>query len=254
MSVGFGFSDANFISAVQLVSAIVDAVRRSGTAFERYHDLFNELSSLKASLIQVGQIEVEISQAAERIALYQVAAQCQRTIEDFEIRILKYKARHESSLGKVKDSWTKTALISCRDEDLTSFRAAVLGHEVAITILLSALQMQRSSQKALRQDRRLRTLAGNIQDLSFRRMNKLHSRATSIKPFIQTDNELWGVTHQVLRSNLLLFLMSLNFQKFITQIPGQILRHHIAFSLNAPGFLTPPRLQHIESAAVSYIL
>jgi hypothetical protein len=83
MSVGFGFSVGDFISALELVATVVDALRKSGLASTEYRGLVGQLDLLKTALRKVNRIELDNNQYAEGIALRQAAAQCQQTIDEF---------------------------------------------------------------------------------------------------------------------------------------------------------------------------
>lgn len=81
MSVGFGFSADDFISALNLVGTVISALRDAGGAGSEYRELISELYTLESALIRVKNVELEDSQAAERAGLRQAASQCQRTMD-----------------------------------------------------------------------------------------------------------------------------------------------------------------------------
>ncbi len=83
MSVRFGFSAGDFISALELVTTVIDALYESSLTSTEYHELVSQLNSLENALWKVNQIELDESQEAEGIALRQVAVQCQHTIDGF---------------------------------------------------------------------------------------------------------------------------------------------------------------------------
>jgi hypothetical protein len=51
MSVGFGFSAGDFITAIELVGTVVDALRPSGNAGAEYRELLFQLLGLESALI-----------------------------------------------------------------------------------------------------------------------------------------------------------------------------------------------------------
>jgi hypothetical protein len=53
MSVGFGFSTGDVISALELVATVVDALRSCGKASAKYRELVRQLFSLETALLQV---------------------------------------------------------------------------------------------------------------------------------------------------------------------------------------------------------
>ena len=91
MSVGFGFSVGDFITALELVATVIDALRDSGEASSEYRELLPQLNSLETALVQVKRLEVDYSQQAELITLMQAAAQCQRTLNEFLKKIEAYQ-------------------------------------------------------------------------------------------------------------------------------------------------------------------
>jgi hypothetical protein len=69
MSAGFGFSVGDFITAVELVANVIDALRSSGHASAAFRDLLSELSTLRITLAKVGEIQLDQSQTSDRLAL-----------------------------------------------------------------------------------------------------------------------------------------------------------------------------------------
>ncbi len=69
MSVGFGLSAGDFIAALELVGTVIDSLRESGLAGERYRELVNQLYSLETALLHIKRLETEEAQHAELIAL-----------------------------------------------------------------------------------------------------------------------------------------------------------------------------------------
>jgi hypothetical protein len=148
MSVGFGFSAGDFIAALELVGTVIDALRDSGSAIAEYRELLGVLYSLETSLIHVKRLEVHGLQNAELIALRQAAAQCQRTIDNFLIKVQKYQSHLASSSGmsnsRLKTSWMKIKWAVCKKDDLSKFKADLIGHTESIQLLLAVTQMYAS--------------------------------------------------------------------------------------------------------------
>ena len=157
MSIGFGFSAGDFISAVELVSTVIDALRSSSSASTEYRELISQLLSLESALLQVKRESEESekseeSQLAEVIALQQAASQCQRTIDVFLERVKAYQPhlgndRSESgvTLGNMKDGakrgWMKVKWAIYKKEDVRKFQADLAGHTASIQLLLATVQM-----------------------------------------------------------------------------------------------------------------
>jgi hypothetical protein len=143
MSVGFGFSAGDFIAALELVATVIDALRDSGDSSTEYRELISQLLTLETALIAVKRIELDDVQHAEVVALQQAAAQCQRTIDLFWVKIKKYQPslRTGGSGSRVKDSWMKIKWALCKKEDLVRFKADLVGHTESIELLLTTVQM-----------------------------------------------------------------------------------------------------------------
>jgi hypothetical protein len=149
MAVGFGFSVGDFITALELVGTVIDALRDSGSASAEYRELLRVLYGLETALIQVKRLEVDESQRAELIALQQAAAQCQRTIDDFWNNIRKYQPHLSLSSEcfnfHTRTTWTKIKWAVCKRDDLARFKADLVGHTESIQLLLAVIQMYAST-------------------------------------------------------------------------------------------------------------
>jgi Fungal N-terminal domain of STAND proteins len=143
MSVGFGFSAGDFISALELVATVVDALRESGESSTEFRALVAQLHTLQIALESVNCLEVDDAQQGEVIALQQAAAQCQKTIDAFWEKIKKYQPslRTGGSGSRVKDGWMKIRWAVCKKEDLSRFKMDLVGHTESIQLLLANLQM-----------------------------------------------------------------------------------------------------------------
>ncbi len=142
-AMSFGFSAGDFISALELVTTVVNALRESGGSSAEYHALIKQLYALESALIRVKQLEVDDAQHAEVVALRQAAAQCQNTIDTFWEKIKKYQPslRAGGSGSRVKDSWKKIKWVWCKKEDVVKFKADLMAHTESIDILLTTIHM-----------------------------------------------------------------------------------------------------------------
>jgi hypothetical protein len=143
MSVGFGFSAGDFISAFELVVTVADALRESGASSNEYRTLISQFHTLETALLRVKCLELDDSQHVEVVALRQAASQCQRTIDAFWEKIKKYQPslRTGGSGSRVRDGWMKIKWALCRKEDLVRFKADLMGHTESIEMLLTTVQM-----------------------------------------------------------------------------------------------------------------
>ena len=139
----FGFSVGDFISALELVGTVVNALRESGGCGAEYVELVKQLYSLETALPQVKQLELGEEQRSEYIALRQAASQCQQTIDNFWTKIKRYQKhlRAGGSTFRLKDGWMKVRWAMCRQDDLARFKADLAAHAQSINIVMTALQM-----------------------------------------------------------------------------------------------------------------
>jgi hypothetical protein len=84
----FGFSAGDFITALELVGAVISALRSSGGSSSEYRALMPQLYSLETALSEVKRLELDEEQHAQAIAPRQAAARCRSVlVEDQEILI-----------------------------------------------------------------------------------------------------------------------------------------------------------------------
>ena len=74
MSIRFGFSASDFVTALEPVGTVIDALRDSGGSGREYRELRVELNEYQ-------------NEEAIAIALRQAASQCQRTSDGFLAKI-----------------------------------------------------------------------------------------------------------------------------------------------------------------------
>ncbi|MCJ1240903.1 hypothetical protein MMC14_008907 [Varicellaria rhodocarpa] len=137
------FSMGDFVAALELVGTVIDALREVRGAGAEFRSLIHELSTLKTALLKVKEVELAESQGDQKISLQQAAVQCQRTIDDFWVKVSRYQPllRQGDSGSHLKDGWMKIKWAVCKKEDLAKFKADLMGHTNAIELLLMAVQM-----------------------------------------------------------------------------------------------------------------
>ena len=143
----FGFPVGSFISALELVGVVFDAIRASGKAATQYKGLLNELQNLKRALLAVKNLDVDESLFAYENALQASASQCMRTISDFWERMQKYQP-HTPHLQQAESSWKafKAGVMRirwtlCQSDDVARFQSDLMAHTGAIQMLLGVIQM-----------------------------------------------------------------------------------------------------------------
>jgi len=107
MSVGFGFSAGDFIAALKLVGTIIDALCETSYSGSSFHSFINELYALESVLLRVKRLGLD--NEVQKLTLYQAAAQCQRTIDEFWKGIQKYQPHLQanSTSSRITDRWLK---------------------------------------------------------------------------------------------------------------------------------------------------
>jgi hypothetical protein len=143
MSFGFGFSVGDFVTALELVGTVIDALRESGEASTQYRELVCQLLNLETALLRVKRLELHESQRTESVELHNAVSRCQKTIDEFLKTIQKYQPHLNSGGSRfgAKDALMRIRWTLCKREDVTRFKSDLLGHTAAIELLLTTLQM-----------------------------------------------------------------------------------------------------------------
>ncbi|KAH8761786.1 hypothetical protein F5882DRAFT_522938 [Hyaloscypha sp. PMI_1271] len=243
MSLGLSFSSSDFLAAIELVGTVVDALRSSGNAGAEYRELICQLLSLESALIQVKRLEVDEGIYAEVIALRQAAAQCQRTIDAFWGKVTKYQPAiwGMRSNSQVKVSWLKIKWALCKKEDVTKFKADLVGHTESIQLLLATVQMSKTNMNENKQDQRQKSLAGRVQEGYFNCMQRLMVVVTQ-------GQELLNMTSSILRTNVKIFQAVLQIQQTIVNIPTQVDRQQPVYMIDSVCRYSPFHLEFVRSA------
>lgn len=79
----FGFSVGGFISAISLIQNVIKALNDSAGSKPQYQRLIESLLNLGRALTEIKNSRIKASQTSQKIALEQVASQCQQSIERF---------------------------------------------------------------------------------------------------------------------------------------------------------------------------
>lgn len=137
----FGFSVGDFIAAVQLVGTVIQSVSQVGGAKAEFRELVQQLYSLQTALLKVKQLEFNIEQETDYLALKQAASQCQFTIHAFWDRASRFQRDLASDSRGAKSTWMKIKWTLCKKDDLIKFRADLAAHTEAIALLLVTVQM-----------------------------------------------------------------------------------------------------------------
>jgi hypothetical protein len=141
----FGFSFGDFVAGIQLVKDLVTALNDTAGAKMQYRRLIGELVVLERALTEVRYLQVQNSQASQKIALEQAVFQCQECIEDFLKRNIKFKASLGVETTSPKRSWRanlhKIQWALCKEDEVDKFRAEITGHTLTINTLLATIHL-----------------------------------------------------------------------------------------------------------------
>ena len=144
---GFGFSVGDFIAGVTLVRKLIRALDDSAGAGTSYRQLVSGLSDLDEALTAVSNLQLDLTEPAQKIASEQVASKCQLSIMTF----LKQNGKFKGSLGITSGqpnstpAWWRASLHKiqwalCKDSAIQALRTEIRAHTVTLNLLLSAIQ------------------------------------------------------------------------------------------------------------------
>ncbi|KAH0548194.1 hypothetical protein GP486_008089, partial [Trichoglossum hirsutum] len=250
MSVSFGFSVGDFLAALRLVGTVIDALRESSYASSSFRSLINELYALESALLRVKRLDPGTGHNVEKVALWQAASQCQRTVDEFYKKIQKYQPHLQQggTDSRIKDAWAKIKWAICKKDDLETFQAEIRGHTSSIEILLLTMQMDVTTTHARKQDSQHKSLASRIQNFSCQSMSMLSAITDSVAQSVQQGKALLESSAQVVQTNLRVFQIVHDIQLFILRIPGQVQRQQPVYLIDPFNKESPFHLEFIRSA------
>ncbi|MCJ1415565.1 hypothetical protein MMC32_001897 [Xylographa parallela] len=250
MSFGVGIGDC--IRVFELIDTIVETLRHAGRANSEFQTLTVQLTTLRTALLSLENIDVDNTCIGERLALRQASFQCQRTIDDFWKRTIKYQPylQAEGSGSHLKDIWKKLKWTRCK-EDLADFEAQIAGHTASIQLLLSGVEMANNERRHLEQSQAYKTVNHFIQEMSFECLQRLDLITSKISRFelmgLQQGRRLIETATQILYINVQIFQKVSRIHSIITTIPGQIERQQPVYLIDALGKYAPFHLEFIRS-------
>lgn len=141
----FGFSFGDFIAGIGLVRDLVTALQDGAGATLHYRRLATELLNLERALTEVRFLKVDDYHVSQKIALEQMAMQCQESIEDFLRRNAKFTTTLGAQTTLSKWSWRanlhKIQWAMCKEDAVDKLRAEITGHTMTINTLLATIQL-----------------------------------------------------------------------------------------------------------------
>lgn len=141
---GFGFSVGDVLAGLHVVRKLIRALNDTAGSRTAYHKLISELLNLEEALIGVNNLQVEPAQAAQKLALEQVAKQCQGSIERFLTKNAKFKsslAVRPSSLTAWRSNLHKIQWALCKESEIEGLRTEIAAHSTTLNLILSTIQL-----------------------------------------------------------------------------------------------------------------
>ncbi|CZR68719.1 uncharacterized protein PAC_18618 [Phialocephala subalpina] len=262
----FGFSVGDFISAISLIKTLISALNDSAGSKPQYQRLIEALFNLERALTEVKNLKVTASQGSQKIALEQVASQCQQSIERFLEDNAKFKDTLGLAASKSKWSWRtnlhKIQWALCKDEAIAGLRAEITGHTLTINTLLATIQLSSSFlQEETARNREIearddRALADDTNCIVRKNLDLLNTQEDFIRSIpaqisrCSTKDQsidLRNIMFKLLDTNMKMHSILLDIHKLQQNIPPQIqLQQPVLFD-DAHGRLFPFHMEFINS-------
>ncbi|KAE9381573.1 hypothetical protein N431DRAFT_506103 [Stipitochalara longipes BDJ] len=235
----FSFSVGDFISALEVVATVVDALRATSKAATQYQGLLKQLDSLQAVLLAVKSLRVDESLIPFESALQQAASQCLCTVADFWKTLQKY----QPYLGTVRQGHglsLKAAVMNirwslCRSDDISKFQVDLMGHTQAIQILIAVVNQNLNDQY-----RNLKTFSGLVQQAH-------NTHMQSLATISKQGEEVLERTNKIISNDVRVCQIVLQYQDAVTEIPGQIDHQQPVFIIDSLNRIIPFYLEYIQS-------
>lgn len=146
---GFGFSVGDVLAGLHVVRKLIRALNDTVGSRPAYRKLISELLTLEEALTGVRALQVvDPTQAAQKIALEQVAQQCQRSIEEFLTRNAKFKSSlgdaprsSPSLLSAWRSNLHKVQWALCKESEIEGLRTEIAAHATTLNLMLSTIQL-----------------------------------------------------------------------------------------------------------------
>ncbi len=249
MSVGFGFSVGDFISAINVVQTVIDALSASSKSSSELQELFRQLYSLETALREIKQLEVSESLHAEVLALKQSAAQCQLTISDFLSKTASYQPHLLCPNGvssSLRGRWKKVKWAMCKRKDAVQFKTDLLAHTESIQLLLATIQMKNVNLGRKSQQSAQRSFGSQIQDGFSSCMRKLSILGNALISISAQAQKCIENSRRIISMNIRVFQVVLNIQNLLMTSPGQAERQQPVYLNDALGRYSPFHLEFIK--------
>lgn len=141
---GFGFSVGDVLAGLHVVRKLIRALNDTGGSRVAYQTLIAELLNLEDALRGVNDLQVDPMQAAQKLALEQVAEQCQKTIEKFLAKNAKFKdslGARPSTMSAWRSNFHKVQWALCKESEIDALRTEIAAHSTTLNIILSTVRL-----------------------------------------------------------------------------------------------------------------
>ena len=139
----FGFSVGDFISGINLIKELIEALKEYKGSSQEFLELNNELHELERAMLDAKTLQWCPDEAAQCAALQHAITLCRASIDNFMHTISKYPPhlRLGGSLNRHKDMLRKVQWRFCKREDVVRFRAQIGFHARSIQMLMLSTLM-----------------------------------------------------------------------------------------------------------------
>lgn len=141
---GFGFSVGDVLAGLHVVRKLIRALNDTGGSRVAYQTLIAELVNLEDALRGVNDLQVDPTQAAQKLALEQVARECQKTIQNFLAKNAKFKdslGARPSTMSAWRSNLHKVQWALFKESEIDALRIEIAAHSTTLNIILSTVQL-----------------------------------------------------------------------------------------------------------------
>lgn len=141
---GFGFSVGDVLAGLHVVRKLVKALNDTTGSRDAYQKLISELSNLDEALTGAKDLRISPTQAAQKLALEQLAQQCQDSIKQFLDANTKFKKSlgvSSSSRKSWQSIWRKVQWALCKEKEIEELRSRIASYSATLNLVLSTIQL-----------------------------------------------------------------------------------------------------------------
>lgn len=142
---GFGFSVGDVLAGLHVVRKLIRALNDTGGSRVAYQKLIAELLNLEDALRDVNDLQVYPTQAAQKLALEQVAQQCQKSIENFLTKNAKFKeplGARPSTMSAWRSNLYKVQWALCKESEIEALRTESAAHSTTLNLIISTAELR----------------------------------------------------------------------------------------------------------------